>query len=139
MHCIDSTMSEAMFFNEVARKTDCGVLVDVNNLYVNEVNLGRQARGFLKEINPRCVQQFHLGGFHNKFDFLLDAHDHKVSKPVMELYEEALKLIGTKPTLIEWDHELPAFDVLMEEYNKVLALFNQYELPRSEGNEVMYA
>lgn len=139
IHCLDSTMSEAMFFNEVASSTGCTVLVDVNNLFVNEVNLGRQAKAFLKEINPNVVSQFHLGGYHNKSNFLLDAHDHQISEPVLILYREALKLMGLRPTLIEWDHDLPSFEDLMVEYHKVSEIYNHVMDGQGDVRQVNYA
>ena len=139
IHCLDSTMSEAGFLNELAKRTGCSILLDVNNLYVNEQNLGRSAKSYIKELNPSYVSQYHLGGFHNKTDFLLDAHDQEISQPVLELYRYAIERIGIKPTLIEWDHNLPELSLLLSEYNKVRRIYNSYSLNLSVDTEALYA
>ena len=111
----ENCFSEADFLNEIGRRTGCGFLVDVNNLYVNQVNLSESAQSFITDIDPSFVVEFHLGGYSDKGDYLLDAHNNAVTEPVWELYAQAITAIGRRPTLIEWDNDLPAFEVLLNQ------------------------
>lgn len=109
------TLDEADFLNALADRTGCHILLDVNNLYVNQVNLNKDAKQFLQSLKAKHVKEIHLGGFTHKGDYLLDAHDHPVAEPVWELYELAMGKFINTPTLIEWDNALPDFDTLMAE------------------------
>jgi hypothetical protein len=113
-----STMAEADFIAELVSDTGCGLLLDVNNLYVNAVNHGVDRLAYLAHI-PRCaVKEIHLAGFDSAGDLLIDTHGKRVAEPVWELYRHALARFGPVPTLIEWDTDIPALPVLLEEAGK---------------------
>ena len=111
----DSALSEAEFLRAVVEGADCGILLDVNNLYVNARNHGLDARRFLSRIPAERVGQIHLAGHEDHGDLVIDTHDHPVADPVWELYRAALERCGPVPTLIEWDAEIPDFEVVQEE------------------------
>ena len=114
-------MQEGEFLAELARRTGCGVLLDVNNLYVNEVNHGRKARETMNCIPPDCVAEMHLAGHLARGVLLVDHHGDRVAGAVWQLYEAALERFGPIPTLIEWDTDIPALDVLLDEAAKAHA------------------
>ncbi len=122
----ESEISEARFLTELAERTGCGLLLDVNNLYVNQINLGRDAKETLQSIPAKHIQEIHLAGFEQKEGFVIDAHNHCVADEVWELYQEALSLTGPVATLIEWDHDLPELDVLLGEVNKAQHLIDNH-------------
>jgi uncharacterized protein (UPF0276 family) len=128
VNCLDSTMSEPAFLNEVARQTGCGILLDINNIYVNSKNFDNSALNYLYELNPLYVSQYHLAGFQNQGDYLLDAHDSYIHDDVLKLYEAALMKIGIRPTLIEWDNNIPNYQDLLTEYQRVKSVYQQYNL-----------
>jgi uncharacterized protein len=106
---------EAGFLNELARRSGCGILLDVNNLYVNELNHGIDAAAQIDAIAPRHVGEIHLAG-HLVTDLaVIDHHGARVSDPVWALYERAIAHCGCVPTLIEWDTDVPPLDVLIDE------------------------
>jgi uncharacterized protein len=117
-----SEMTEAHFLAELSRMTGCGLLIDLNNLYVNERNHGLNARNFIEAIPKKAVHEFHLAGHTTNrcgdIDLLIDTHSVPVSEPVWALYEFAIQVLAAKPTLIEWDSELPALEVLVGEADK---------------------
>ena len=113
-----SEMTEGEFIAELTRRTGCGILFDVENLYVNARNLGVDAEAFIKAIPADAVKEYHLAGFSERDGCLVDTHDHPVYAEVWELYETALRHIGPRPTLIEWDSDIPALPVLMGEAAK---------------------
>jgi uncharacterized protein (UPF0276 family) len=111
-------LSEAEFLAELARRTGCGVLLDVNNLYVNEINHGEDpvaAIAAIAALPPGSVGEIHLGGHLVTEDGLVDHHGDRVAPPVWDLYRAALARFGAVPTLVEWDTDLPALDVLLDE------------------------
>jgi len=110
-----SEMTEGEFLAELTRRTGCGILFDVENLYVNARNLGVDAAAFIKTIPAAAVQEYHLAGYSERDGCLVDTHDHAVYPEVWELYELALQHIGPRPTLIEWDSDIPALPVLLGE------------------------
>ena len=113
-----SEMSEGEFLAELARSTGCGILFDVENLYVNMRNLGVDGEAFIKAIPAEAVKEYHLAGYSVRDGCLIDTHDHPVYPEVWELYEYALHHIGPRPTLIEWDSDIPALPILMSESAK---------------------
>jgi uncharacterized protein (UPF0276 family) len=113
-----STMTEADFLAELAARTGCGLLLDVNNLYVNAINHGFDPIAYLARIPPAAVKEIHLAGFDDAGDLLIDTHGSRVAAPVWALYREALSRCGPMPTLIEWDTEIPALAVLLEEADR---------------------
>jgi hypothetical protein len=114
----ESDLSEALFLSEVAVRTGCGILLDVNNAYVNERNHGVDAAAFIGEMDPRAVAEIHLAGFEARGELLIDTHGAAVAPDVWALYDLALRRFGPLPTLIEWDTDIPAFDVLEHEAAK---------------------
>jgi uncharacterized protein len=113
-----SEMTEGEFLAELSRCTGCGILFDVENLYVNARNLGVDAGAFIKSMPVDAVKEYHLAGFSVRDDCLIDTHDYPVHPEVWELYELALRHIGPRPTLIEWDSDIPALPVLLGEAAK---------------------
>ncbi|MTW04175.1 DUF692 family protein [Duganella ginsengisoli] len=111
-------MSEAEFMAELARRTGCGLLLDINNLYVNQCNHGEDALAALQAIAPGMVGEIHLAGHLVTPQAVIDHHGDTVAAPVWALYEAALQRFGAVPTLIEWDTDIPALDVLLGEADK---------------------
>jgi uncharacterized protein (UPF0276 family) len=117
-----STISEADFLDAVVRRTGCGLLCDVNNIYVSAHNLGMDPAAYLKALPSVAIQEFHLAG-HSKNEIgevsvLIDDHASRVCEEVWDLYSYALNQIGERPTLIEWDSDLPTLDILLGEAAK---------------------
>jgi uncharacterized protein len=111
----ESTMMESEFVVEVAVRSGCGLLVDVNNIYVNARNHGGDADAYLAVIPPELVAEIHLAGFDASGPCLIDTHGAPVAPDVWALYERALRRFGRVPTLIEWDTDIPEFAVLQRE------------------------
>ncbi|MEI7457098.1 MAG: DUF692 domain-containing protein [Nitrosomonadales bacterium] len=113
-----SEMTEGEFLAELVRHTGCGILFDVENLYVNTRNLGVDAKAFIDAIPPDSVKEYHLAGYSMQNGCLVDTHNCAVYPEVWELYEYVLQQIGPRPTLIEWDSDIPALPVLLNEAAK---------------------
>lgn len=111
-------MSEGEFLAALARRSGCGLLLDVNNLYVNQVNLGRDALAQMRALDPESIEEIHLAGYFVGEHCLIDTHGAGVADPVWRLYEAALQRFGPVPTLIEWDTDVPALEVLLAEAAK---------------------
>lgn len=111
----ESSLTEAQFLAALAQESDCLLLLDVNNLYVNHINHGDELGDYLTALPLQRVREIHLGGYEPKDGYLLDAHNNPVSEPVWRLYEQVAGLLPGVPTLIEWDNEIPAFSVLQTE------------------------
>lgn len=107
--------SEWEFINEVARRSGCYLLLDVNNVYVNSQNLGFNPHHFIDAVPRELVKQMHLAGYEASSECLIDSHGKSVSEQVWSLYRYALDRIGPTPTLIEWDKDIPEFSVLYDE------------------------
>jgi uncharacterized protein (UPF0276 family) len=118
----DSEMTETAFLAELARRSGCGLLLDLNNLYVNAVNFGFDAESRLAELPAAAIGEIHLAGHHVGEDCLVDTHDARVCADVWALYAAACRRFGPRPTLIEWDADLPALDVLLEEAGHAAAI-----------------
>jgi len=121
-----STISEAEFISELLSRTDCSLLLDINNIYVNAVNHGFSASEYLSQIPMQRVREIHLAGYEDRKTHLLDAHNNRISSPVWELYEEVVSKYADIPTLIEWDNDIPSFAVLCEEAETASALMHRY-------------
>ena len=114
----DSEMTEWEFLNEVVERADCGILLDVNNIYVSSRNHNFDPYVYLNAVPPERVAQIHLAG-HSKFEkYILDTHDHPVVAPVWKLYDHAIRRCGPTPTLLEWDDRIPSFDEVHAEARK---------------------
>src|SRR5579863_716908 len=107
-----STLTEWDFLAAVADQADCGILLDINNIFVNAFNHRFDARGYIDAMPVERVVQFHLAGHADHGTYLLDTHDHPVRPEVWDLYEYAVRRLGAVSTLIEWDDNIPAFEVL---------------------------
>lgn len=122
-------MSEAEFLAALAARTGCGLLLDVNNLYVNQCNHGEDALAALAAIKPGMVGEMHLAGHLVTPHAVIDHHGDRVAAPVWQLYQAALQRFGAVPTLIEWDTDIPPLEVLLAEADKATALHAQAPLP----------
>ena len=116
-----SAMSEWEFLAELARRADCGILLDVNNIYVSSVNHGFDPRAFLAGIPSERIGYLHLAGHSDRGAYLLDTHDAPVPEPVWALYEDAVRRFGAVSTLVEWDDKIPALPRLLEEAERTRA------------------
>jgi uncharacterized protein (UPF0276 family) len=115
-----STIPEWEFIAAVAKRTGCGILCDVNNIFVSAHNHGWDARTYLAALPAEAIGEIHLAGhsartLENGRSILIDDHGSRVIPEVWALYEEALALFGRVPSLIEWDTNVPALDVLLDE------------------------
>ena len=115
-----STIAEWDFMAAVAARTGCGILCDVNNIYVSACNHGFDARAYLRALPAAAVAEFHLAGhrvrkLEDGRSIRIDDHGSRVAPEVWALYSEAIALIGRRPTLIEWDTDVPALGVLLAE------------------------
>jgi len=117
-----STMTEVQFLNELVDRTGCRLLCDVSNVYLSAYNMGYDARAYLDGLPAEAVGELHLGGFTREADeatpgsdVLIDTHATRVAEPAWDLYAHALRRFGRRPTLIEWDNEIPDFATLLGE------------------------
>jgi len=117
-----SAIPEGEFIAELARRSGCGVLLDVNNLYVNQLNHGSDARAAMSAIAPESVAEIHLAGHFVAPHCVIDTHGDRVAEPVWVLYQAALERFGAVPTLIEWDTDIPPLEVLLDEARHARAL-----------------
>ena len=113
-----SSMAEEEFIAAMAEQADCALLLDVNNVYVTCRNHGLDAQRYLAAIPYDRVVQIHLAGHTDKGDHCIDTHDDHVCDAVWELYGQVTRNIGEVATLLEWDDNIPEFDVLLAEVNK---------------------
>jgi len=111
----DSTMPEWEFVAEVVRRTGCKLLLDVNNVYVNAMNHGFDADRYLAAMPADAIAEIHLAGFERTDLCLIDTHGARVAPEVWALYRKTIARIGPRPTLIEWDIDIPEFAVLEDE------------------------
>ena len=111
----DSTVPEGEFMAEVVRTTGCGILLDLNNAYVNAVNFRLDPIEFLEMIPAKAVQEIHLAGFDRFGRMLIDTHGQPVYPEVWGLYQWAIHHFGPRPTLIEWDTNMPPLPVLVDQ------------------------
>lgn len=132
-----STIPEWEFLSEVVRRTGCGLLLDFNNIYVSAFNHGFDCDTYLAAINPDWVQEIHLAGFTKKSlddgEIWVDTHSQPVSEPVWDLYRRWVTEHGARHTLIEWDRDIPAPEVLLAEADKANAIIQSLTEPRKEA------
>ena len=127
-----STMPEWEFLARLAERADCGILLDVNNVYVSARNHRFDAREYLAGIPPDRVGQFHLSGHSDRGTYLFDTHDAPVADPVWELYAAAVRRFGRVPSLVEWDDQVPELERLIEE-SRAAAAVEARELAAQEA------
>jgi len=113
-----STLNEPEFLAALCERTGCGVLLDINNVYVSAMNLGFDADEYLSQLHIEAIAEIHLAGHIIHDGLLLDTHSRTVSAPVWDLYKKFIARAGARPTLIEWDTELPALSELVGEAAK---------------------
>ena len=110
-----SDMTEWEFLSEVVERADCGILLDVNNIYVSSKNHSFDPLDYVRHVPHARVGQIHIAG-HTRYEkYILDTHDHPVIPPVWKLYAEAIRLCGPTATLLEWDDRIPSFDEVHHE------------------------
>ncbi|MBM4777706.1 MAG: DUF692 domain-containing protein [Archangiaceae bacterium] len=117
-----SELTEWEFLAEVARRADCGILLDVNNVYVSARNHGFDAKTYLDAIPVERVGQFHLAGHQDRGHLVIDTHEGQVCDAVWELYRHSVKRFGDVSCLIEWDEGVPELEVLLAESAKAKAI-----------------
>jgi len=126
---VDSTIHEWEFLANLSQETGCGLLLDVNNIFVSAYNHGFDAIAYLQSLPVAAVQEIHLAGFSidkvEGKEVYIDTHGQKVYDGVWTLYEKAIERFGEVPTLIEWDTDIPELSVLLEEKNKAEAIINK--------------
>ncbi len=110
-----SEMTEWEFLTEVAERADCGILLDVNNIYVSSRNHEFDPMEYVNHVPAERVAQFHIAGHSKHQKYILDTHDHAVIDPVWKLYEHALARTGRTATLLEWDARIPSFEEVHRE------------------------
>jgi uncharacterized protein (UPF0276 family) len=117
-----STMNEAEFLGALARRTSCKLLCDVSNIYLSAHNMGFDRYAYLDALPPDAIGELHLGGFEAEDDeaspggnVFVDTHSARIAEPVWDFYADALRRFGAKPTMIEWDNDIPPFATLMAE------------------------
>jgi uncharacterized protein (UPF0276 family) len=118
-------MPEWEFLAGIAEQADCGILLDVNNVFVSAHNHGFDADAYIAAMPPQRVFQIHLAGHTTEGSLLIDTHDHPVCDEVWALYERALRHVGPVSTLIEWDDHIPAWDELVAEAAKARTILER--------------
>jgi uncharacterized protein (UPF0276 family) len=126
-----STIPEPEFLAETARRSGCGLLLDVNNVYVSSRNHGWDAAAYIDAMPTQAVQEIHLAGYtvnsSTDGEILIDSHNAHVHEPVWKLYRYTIARLGRRPTLIEWDTDLPALDVLVDEARLADAIMEEHD------------
>ena len=126
----ESEMSEGEFMAAICEEADCGLLLDLNNAYVNQRNLGEPLSAFISELPLERIGEIHLAGFTEQDGQLIDTHGSPVCEDVWQAFIDFNQLKSAVPTLIEWDNNLPEFSVLMEQRQ-----IAQNILDRNQGME----
>lgn len=129
-----SVMAEWEFLSEVSRRSGCGVLLDINNIYVNAANHGFDPLDFVRGIPGDAVGYCHLAGHTHMGKWLFDTHSRPVIEPVWDLYREALTLYGKKATIIEWDEDIPEWHRLAAEADRARKI---YQAAPDRGSAVL--
>ncbi len=119
----DSNMAEWEFISAVAEEADCGILLDINNIFVSAFNHHFDGTEYIDYVPVERVIQYHLAGHSDHGTYLLDTHDHPVREEVWALYERAVRRFGQVSTLIEWDDKIPDFTVLAATAERARAIY----------------
>ncbi|MGH8679038.1 MAG: MNIO family bufferin maturase [Burkholderiales bacterium] len=117
-----STIAEPEFLTELSRRTGCGLLFDVNNVFVNAVNHGFDPAEYVEALPAQAIEEIHLAGYDEGEVCLVDTHGRPVQDEVWALYRHAIARLGPVPTLVEWDTEIPELAVLIAEAQKADAV-----------------
>jgi uncharacterized protein (UPF0276 family) len=115
----EADFSEGQFISALCAETGCGLLLDINNVYVNAVNHDRDPMELLDEIPWRSVGEIHLAGHDRRGDLLIDTHGQHVAEPVLELFESVVGRAAGVPVLLEWDTQLPDWETLWCEAQRI--------------------
>ena len=126
----ESDIAETEFLSEISRRTGCGLLLDVNNVFVSATNHGFSAESYLAAFPLQTVGEIHLGGHDAQEDdagapLLIDAHGAEVADPVWALYADVVARLGPTPTLVEWDNDVPAWGALRAEADRADAILTR--------------
>lgn len=131
----ETEMSELEFLLEMTRRTDCGLLLDVNNIYVSAKNLGLDAANYIDAVPADLIGEIHLAGFKRDeadgIEILVDTHGAPVHDDVWQLYRRLIDRTGALPTLIEWDTDVPEFCVLEEEAARATRVLDAHRIPEA--------
>ena len=132
----ESTIAETDFLAEIARRTGCGLLLDVNNVFVSATNHGRDAQDYLASFPIEHVGEIHLSGHAETSDeagapLLIDTHDTQVADPVWSLYESVIARTGPTASLVEWDDKIPAWHVLRAEAEAAQSILDRAQAHRA--------
>jgi len=141
----NSELDEPAFLVEIARRAGCGLLLDVNNVYISQVNVGQgnvgiDANAYVHALPPDLIGEIHIAGFdedpiHGE-KLLIDAHSSPVSEPVWDLLDTALAHIGPVPVLLERDGNIPAFSELLQEHSRAQSALDALSIPEVAVKEV---
>jgi uncharacterized protein (UPF0276 family) len=132
-----SEMTEWEFLTEIAKRADCGILLDINNVYVSSVNHGFDPLEYLRAVPRERIGQIHLAGHSVKDGYLIDTHDAPVGDAVWKLFGWATQNLGTASTMVEWDAKIPDFKVLEAEVEKA-AKIREGSRPDSERSGAVH-
>jgi len=127
----DSEMTEWEFINEIAEKSDCRLLLDVNNIYVSSQNHEFTAEDYLYAMPVDRIAEIHLAGHEDKGTHILDTHSRPVADAVWDLFAKAVQHVGDVPVLIEWDNDIPSLSRLLEEATKAQDIRDQHLTSRA--------
>ncbi len=125
---VSSAMSEWEFLSALCERTGCGLLLDVNNVFVSAHNHGFSAEAYIRGLPGDRIGQIHLAGHRRNGALLLDTHDHPVREEVWDLYRLAIRTHGPVPTLIEWDAHLPPFERVVAEARRAREIAGEAEI-----------
>ncbi|WP_286299390.1 DUF692 domain-containing protein [Aminobacter sp. SS-2016] len=134
----ESTLAETEFIRELVRRTGCGLLLDLNNVFVSATNQGYSAIGYLNDFPLKHVGEIHLAGHSRQADdegrtLVIDSHDGPVADPVWKLFETVIGGIGPVPTLVEWDSAIPDWPVLRAEAMAAQQILDRHLQPLKSG------
>jgi uncharacterized protein (UPF0276 family) len=122
----DSTMTEWEFISAIADEADCGILLDINNIFVSAFNHRFDANQYIDAVPAERVVQYHLAGHSDHGTYLLDTHDHPVRDEVWALFERAVQRFGAVSAIVEWDDNIPEFAELANTADRARDIFNEY-------------
>jgi len=128
----EDSFTEYDFIRQMAEESDCRLLLDINNVYVSSFNHHYDAKEYIAALPKERIVQFHLAGHNNQGTHIIDTHDDHVIKEVWELYQHTIAQTGPISTLLEWDSNIPAFEVLRKEVLKAKTIFDKGVLPEEE-------
>jgi uncharacterized protein (UPF0276 family) len=122
----DSTMTEWEFISAIADEANCGILLDINNIFVSAFNHRFDANEYIDAMPAERVVQYHLAGHSDHGTYLLDTHDHPVRDEVWALFERAVRRFGAVSAIVEWDDNIPEFPELANTADRARDIFNEY-------------